>query len=104
MRSADNVFHIAVPARDLGETEHFYNRLLGCQLARRYPDRLTFNFFGDQLVCHYSPGEPVSEAKLYPRHFAITFLPSEQFEALFRLIEIMKIPVFAAVKLRFECT
>src|SRR5260370_18311734 len=97
MRSADNVFHIAVPARDLGETEHFYNRLLGCQLARRYPDRLTFNFFGDQLVCHYSPAEPVCEAKLYPLPFGIAFRASEQFEALLPLIEITQIPVFSTV-------
>ncbi len=24
----------------------------GCKLARRYADRITLDFFGDQLVCH----------------------------------------------------
>ena len=27
---------------------------LGCKLARRYADRITLDFFGDQLVCHLS--------------------------------------------------
>ena len=104
MRSAEDAFHIAVPARDLGDAEHFYNRLLGCQVARRYPDRVTFNFFGDQLVCHYTPDEPVREPSLYPRHFGVTFRAPEHFDALLRLIEIRKVPMFEDVQLRFEGT
>ena len=36
------------------ETVDFYVTKLGCKLARRYDDRVTFDFFGDQLVCHLS--------------------------------------------------
>lgn len=104
MRSTSDAFHLAIPARDLGEAEHFYNRLLGCQVARRYPDRVTINFFGDQLVCHHSPDEPVAEPTLYPRHFGVTFRARDDFVALLRLVELRKIPVFQPAKLRFEGT
>lgn len=104
MRSTSDAFHLAIPARDLGEAEHFYNRLLGCQVARRYPDRVTINFFGDQLVCHLAPDEPEPEPKLYPRHFGVTFRDKADFAALLRLVELRKVPVFQQVQLRFEGT
>ena len=54
MRESRDAFHLAIPAYHLEETEDFYVRQLGCKLARRYPDRITLDFFGDQLVCHLS--------------------------------------------------
>jgi extradiol dioxygenase family protein len=104
MRSAGDAFHLAIPARDLDAAAHFYNQLLGCQIARRYADRITFNFFGDQLVCHLSPDEPVTEPALYPRHFGMTFRARADFDALLRLVEIRKVPVFQQARLRFEGT
>jgi uncharacterized protein len=98
------VFHVAIPARDLAEAENFYNRLLGCSVARRYPDRITFNFFGDQLVCHYSPDEPKGKPSLYPRHFGVTFRAEKDFTSLLRLLELRKVPMFAEVQCRFEGT
>ena len=53
---------------------------LGCYLARRYDDRITLDFFGDQLVCHLSD-ETVEAPSLYPRHFGITFRRREDFDA-----------------------
>ena len=52
MRDQLDVFHLALPAYDLESTEGFYVDSLGCKLARRYEDRITLDFFGDQLVCH----------------------------------------------------
>ena len=52
MTRVRDAFHLAIPAYDLDEAEDFYVRQLGCKLARRYPDRITLDFFGDQLVCH----------------------------------------------------
>ena len=52
MRDGRDAFHLAIPAYDLAEAEHFYVDLLGCKLARRYQDRITLDFFGDQVVCH----------------------------------------------------
>jgi uncharacterized protein len=104
MRSTHDAFHVAIPARDLGETEHFYVTLLGCKLARRYADRITLDFFGDQVVCHLSPDIPVAEPTLYPRHFGVTFRDGADFDALLRLVEIRKVPIFMDVQLRFPGT
>ena len=54
MREPGDVFHLAIPVRDLAEAQEFYVDGLGCHLARHYPDRITLDFFGDQLVCHLS--------------------------------------------------
>ncbi|HYZ38820.1 MAG TPA: hypothetical protein VE673_19245, partial [Pseudonocardiaceae bacterium] len=48
------MFHLAIPAANLADAHRFYVEGLGCSLARRYPDRITLNFFGDQVVCHLS--------------------------------------------------
>ena len=50
MRNSKDVFHLAIPCKDVGETVEFYETIMGCKLSRRYNDRATFNFFGDQLV------------------------------------------------------
>ncbi|MFF2393290.1 VOC family protein [Nocardia sp. NPDC058114] len=104
MRSTSDAFHIAIPTRSLPEAEHFYRQLLGCPLARRYDDRLTFDFFGDQLVCHLSPEEESQSPDLYPRHFGITFHNRTDFDALLRLVELRKVPVFREEQLRFPGT
>jgi extradiol dioxygenase family protein len=104
MRTTDDVFHLAIPAYDLVETEHFYVDGLGCKLARRYEDRITLDFFGDQLVCHLTdPPEPRPEPEdLYPRHFGVTFRQREDFLAVHYLAEKRKLKFFSEVKTRFE--
>jgi extradiol dioxygenase family protein len=103
MRSSADVFHLAIPVRDLEAAEHFYSTLLGCHIARRYDDRITVDFFGDQVVCHYSPGEPTEGVlELYPRHFGITFKERADYDALLRLVELRKIPVFQEPRTRFD--
>ena len=52
VRESRDVFHLAIPVYDLDESQEFYVGALGCKLARRYADRITIDFFGDQLVCH----------------------------------------------------
>jgi len=103
MRTANDVFHLAIPVHDLDAAQHFYNNLLGCKLARRYPDRITLDFFGDQLVCHLTVDDepPHTPASLYPRHFGVTFRDAADFEALHDLAVIRKIPFFADVSARF---
>jgi uncharacterized protein len=55
MRNVHNAFHLAIPCKNLDEAFDFYVTQLGCKLARRYADRITLDFFGDQLVCHLAP-------------------------------------------------
>jgi uncharacterized protein len=104
VRTQHDVFHLAIPVHDLGEAEHFYVDLLGCKLARRYADRITLDFFGDQLVCHLSESTavPVPPTSLYPRHFGVTFRAAEDFRALHELAVTRKIPFFAESSTRFD--
>ncbi|HVX20000.1 MAG TPA: VOC family protein [Acidimicrobiales bacterium] len=108
MREQGDAFHLAVPAFDLRATQHFYVDLLGCKLARTYDDRITVDFFGDQLVCHltdpgpdWKPGGPLS---LYPRHFGVTFRRADDFDALYDLVQLRKVPMFRDVAVRFDGT
>lgn len=106
MRESRDVFHLAIPAFDLDETVAFYVTQLGCKLARRYDDRVTLDFFGDQLVCHLSPTPsvvaPMHELAMYPRHFGVTFREQSDFDALYQLCRQRGVPLFADVSQRFE--
>jgi uncharacterized protein len=102
MRTTHDVFHLAIPVHDLDEAQEFYVTQLGCKLARRYDDRITVDFFGDQLVCHLTPGEPAAPESLYPRHFGVTFREVTDFEALHACATLRKIPFYLDVSKRFE--
>ena len=103
MRTTSDVFHLAVPVSDLDEAQRFYVDLLGCKLARRYDDRITVDFFGDQLVCHLTEDMPTGRPEsLYPRHFGVTFREEADFEALHHCAVTRKIPFYAEASTRFE--
>jgi extradiol dioxygenase family protein len=100
MRSGHDVFHLAIPAADLDAAQEFYVTGLGCKLARRYADRITLDFFGDQVVCHLS--DRTDEApQLYPRHFGVTFRSREDWERLLRLARTRNLTFFAEPFHRF---
>jgi len=101
VRTTFDVFHLAIPVHDLDEAQDFYVTSLGCKLARRYNDRITVDFFGDQLVCHLTPGEPAQPESLYPRHFGVTFREATDFEALHACAVTRKIPFYHEVDTRF---
>jgi extradiol dioxygenase family protein len=104
VRESGDAFHLAIPAYNLEEAEDFYVRQLGCKLARRYADRITLDFFGDQLVCHLTeePEAPRPDVELYPRHFGVTFREAPDFEAVYHLCVQRKIEVFRERTTRFE--
>jgi uncharacterized protein len=102
VRTTADVFHLAIPAHDLDVAQDFYVTKLGCKLARRYDDRITLDFFGDQVVCHLTPGEPAMPESLYPRHFGVTFRAAADFEALHACAVLRKIPFYRDMSLRFE--
>jgi extradiol dioxygenase family protein len=106
MRESRDVFHLAIPVYDLDETVSFYVGQLGCKLARRYDDRVTLDFFGDQLVCHLTPAPPqrtpVDQLKMYPRHFGVTFRESADFDAFHDLCRQRDVVFFSDRTLRFE--
>ena len=102
MRTTRDVFHLAIPVLDLDEAQDFYVTRLGCKLARRYADRITLDFFGDQVVCHLTEGEPPKPESLYPRHFGVTFRAAADFEALHACAVLRKIAFYQEVSTRFE--
>jgi len=113
VRESGDAFHLAIPAYDLAEAEHFYVQLLGCKLARRYEDRITLDFFGDQVVCHLTarPADAGGggggdsdggELDLYPRHFGVTFRQGQDFDTVHRLCIQRQVPVFRDVATRFD--
>src|SRR5258708_281875 len=100
MRSMHDACHVAVPARDLDEAVSFYVDGLGVKLARRYPDRVTFDFFGDQPVCHLSDAIP-EQAVAYPHHFGVTFADGADFDRLVRVVEARGLRVLREEAVRF---
>lgn len=100
MRDPANAFHLAIPCADLSATEAFYTQL-GCCVARRYEDRLTFDFFGDQLVCHLAPQEVEEEVRMYPRHFGITFRRMADYQRLLHRARQHRLRFFRAPFVRF---
>ena len=101
MREPGDVFHLAIPVKDLDEAYDFYVTGLGCKLARRYDDRITLDFFGDQVVCHLSD-QVVERPELYPRHFGVTFRAEADWQRLVHLAEVRGLQFFAKPFHRFE--
>lgn len=101
MRDPRNVFHLAIPTHDLEAAEEFYVGGLGCRLARKYDDRITLDFHGDQVVCHLAPDKIDPAPEMYPRHFGITFRDEEAFRALHQRAEEHGLPFFAPLDTRF---
>lgn len=102
MRDSNNVFHLAIPCKDLDEAYEFYVTKLGCKLARRHDDQISLDFFGDQLVCYLAPEKIESKPQLYPRHFGVNFREHAEFEHLMALLRMRNIPPFHGPFLRFE--
>jgi extradiol dioxygenase family protein len=100
VREAGDVFHLAIPAADLDQMQRFYVDGLGCHLARRYEDRITLDFFGDQVVCHLSE-EIDPEPQLYPRHFGVTFRQRKDFDALLHCARTRGLTMFRDCEVRF---
>ncbi len=47
-------FHLAIPVNDLEKNRRFYRDVLGCREGRSSDQWVDFDFFGHQLVLHYS--------------------------------------------------
>jgi extradiol dioxygenase family protein len=104
MRESRDAFHLAIPAHSLDDAYAFYVDGLGCKLARRYTDRITVDFFGDQVVCHLTPMTPPDpdQQDLYPRHFGVTFRERADLDRLLLLCEVRHIPFWRRPAIRFE--
>ncbi|HEY1274812.1 MAG TPA: VOC family protein [Thermoleophilaceae bacterium] len=94
MRSSEDVFHLAIPCADLDAAVDFYEKGLGCRLARMHDDRVTFEFFGDQIVCRLAPDRVDEKPTIYPRHFGITFRDKEDHAKILARAREKELPFF----------
>ena len=101
MRNSHNAFHLAIPCRNLDESWDFYVGKLGCGSSRRYEDRITLDFFGDQIVLHLAPEKIDPEPEIYPRHFGLTFKEAEDFDGMLARAREQGMPLFKDVFVRF---
>jgi extradiol dioxygenase family protein len=102
MRNSNNVFHLAIPTHDLNLAYKFYVEGLGCRLARRYADRITLDFFGDQVVCHLDKNHVIEKPKLLPRHFGVTFKDKASFDAIYEIAKSKKLSILKDTFTRFK--
>ncbi|MHA2364608.1 MAG: VOC family protein [Candidatus Hodarchaeales archaeon] len=102
MRDPKNAFHLAIPCKDLKEIEEFYIQKLECHLSRKYDDRITFNFFGDQIVCHLAPQKIDTNPMMYPRHFGITFREKKDYNNLIEKVKDKGLQFFQEPMIRFK--
>ena len=103
MRNSNNCFHLAIPTHDLDAAFDFYISKLGCKLARRYDDRITIDFFGDQIVCHLNPDRCwPDDVEMYPYHAGITFFDKREFDSLVQLCSSRGIEFYAEPFERFS--
>lgn len=102
MRNTNQIFHLAIPCADLAKAKGYYIDQLGCSLARAYDDRITINFFGDQVVCHLAPDAIDKLPKMYPRHFGITFLEKSEFDAVLSRAKQKGLDFFREPFIRFK--
>ena len=56
-----NVFHLAIPVKNLELTRQFYRETLECTEGRSSVSWVDFNFFGHQLVIHQKEGVSVTK-------------------------------------------
>ena len=102
MRDSNNAFHVAIPCKDLQEAVDFYSDKLGLKRCRQYHDRVTFDMFGDQLVCHLSPDKIDPDPEPYPRHFGITFHKESDFNSFVTKLSDNDVKMLNPVFTRFE--
>lgn len=99
----DHIFHLAIPSHDLGRAKQFYVEGLGCEIGREKDDRITLDFFGDQVVCHKSSEEDIDDdPQMYPRHFGVTFVDEEDFDTVIERANTNDLTFFQEPFKRFE--
>jgi extradiol dioxygenase family protein len=78
----DSTFHLAIPARDLGQARRFYIEGLGFAAGRESPAALIMNMGGHQVVAQLSDDELREQEGIYPRHFGLIFDDRDDWQRL----------------------
>lgn len=88
----NQLFHLAIPVRDLDEAALFYSKL--GRVSRRTKASIIVDFFGHQLVCHHEPSACPDKATMYPRHFGIVFKDKSDFANAYQWCKVIGVKFF----------
>ncbi len=102
-------FHLAFPVHSIEAARAFYGRLLGCKEGRSDTHWVDFDFFGHQLVAHYSETcqpkppqthNPVDGHEVPVPHFGVV-LPWQDWHPLADKLRAARIPFIIEPYIRF---
>ena len=100
-------FHLAIPVHHIPECRAFYRNVIGCTEGRSDTHWVDFNFFGHQLVIHYSPEKPqlhynpVDDHAVPVPHFGIV-LPWEDWHLLAERLKKHEVEFIIEPYIRFK--
>ncbi|MBZ9610216.1 VOC family protein [Rheinheimera maricola] len=98
----NTIFHLAIPCKDVAEAKTYYVDQLGFGQGRMYDDRISINFFGDQVVCHLCPEKVDPIVEMYPRHYGQTFTCEMAFDEFYQRVLESGVALYKALFVRFE--
>jgi len=73
------ILHLSIPVRDVEQARDFYERTLGCEVARSRDDTCDVWFYGMQITLQNRADEVRPDAGTGSRHFGVT-LERQEFE------------------------
>jgi len=80
------IFHLSIPARDLGASARFYERVLGASIGRKTDEWLDVLLWGHQITLQLAPEDVLPLEKQGKRHFGFV-LPWIEWERLAKAVE-----------------
>ncbi len=98
------IFHLAFPIHNIEATIQFYVDGLGCTVGRRSRHAVTLGLAGHQLVAHVTTDQAPPQKGIYPRHFGLTFLLQEDWQALADRAKDKGLPFYQQPRVRFPGT
>lgn len=98
------LFHLAFPIHDIEATLRFYVDGLGCSVGRRSKQAVTLGLAGHQLVAHVVQDQSSKQKGIYPRHFGLTFLSQEDWQALVDQAKAKGLSFYQQPRVRFSGT
>lgn len=103
-------FHYAFLVTDMAQARAFYGGVLGCREGRSAETWIDYDFYGHQIVCHFSKVAPTSEMsgvvdgiQVPIPHFGV-LLEAGAFESLERSLCAAGIEFVVSPRVRFSGT
>lgn len=98
------LFHLAFPVHDFKLAKYFYQEQLGFEVGRESEHALIFQFGAHQIVAHKTEAIPVEQQGIYPRHFGLIFLDSQEYIDFIQRVNAKGIDYYIPLKVRFPGT